>query len=149
MKIYAGSDHAGFELKQALVAEARRLGHEVVDLGTDSTDRVDYPDFGAKVGRAVAGDPSSRGLLVCGSGIGIAMAANKVPGVRAAVVWDEESSRLSRLHNDANVVAIGARLVSPERAREMLKVWLETAFEGGRHQPRIEKMAELDRDGRG
>lgn len=145
MRIYAGSDHAGFELKQALVAEARRLGHEVVDLGPASAERVDYPDFGAAVGRAVAGDPGSRGVLACGSGIGIGIAANKVPGVRAATVWDEESARLSRQHNDANVFSVGARLVPAERALAMLRAWLGAEFEGGRHATRVEKIAALER----
>ena len=145
MKLYIASDHAGFELKQQLLAEARRLGHEVEDLGPASAERVDYPDFGAAVGRAVAADPGSRGVIACGSGIGIAMAANKVPGIRAAAVWDEESARLSREHNDANVFSVGARLVPAERALAMLRVWLSTAFEGGRHAARVEKLAALDR----
>lgn len=145
MKLYAASDHAGFALKQALIAEARRLGHEVIDLGPPNTDRVDYPDFGAAVGRAVAGDRGSRGLLACGSGIGIAIAANKIPGIRAAAVWDEESARLSRAHNDANVFAVGERLIPTERALAMLRAWLETEFEGGRHAGRVEKIAALER----
>ena len=151
MRIYAGSDHAGIELKQALVAEARRLGHEVTDLGPTSAERVDYPDFGAAVGRAVASDPGSRGVLACGSGIGIGIAANKVPGIRAATVWDEESARLSRQHNDANVFSVGARLVPAERALAMLRAWLSAEFEGGRHAARVEKIAALERDpaGRG
>jgi ribose 5-phosphate isomerase B len=145
MKIYAASDHAGFELKQALVAEARRLGHQVEDLGPASAERVDYPDFGAAVGRAVARDPGSRGLLACGSGIGIAIAANKVPGVRASALWDEESARLSREHNDANVFSVGARLIPAERALAMLRVWLSTPFEGGRHAERVAKITALER----
>lgn len=140
MKIYAGSDHAGFTLKQRLIAAARGWGHEVEDLGPTTKDRVDYPDFGAKVGRAVAADPGSRGLLVCGSGIGIAMAADKVPGVRASVLWSEESAKLSRLHNDANVFSVGERLIEGELAEAMLQVWLETEFEGGRHAERVAKL---------
>lgn len=143
MKLYAGSDHAGFALKQRLVAEAQALGHEVIDLGPGDAERVDYPDFGAKVGQAVVADPGSRGLLCCGSGIGIGIAANKVSGVRAATVWDETSARLCRLHNDANVISIGERLVAEARAVEMLKLFLETEFEGGRHQGRVDKIDAL------
>jgi ribose 5-phosphate isomerase B len=144
MKIYAGSDHAGFHLKQHLIEVARGLGHEVEDLGPPSAERVDYPDFGAKVGRAVAADPGSRGLLCCGSGIGISMAANKIPGVRASVLWDETSARLSRQHNDANVFAVGERLVGTTTAEAMLEVWLETEFEGGRHADRVAKISALE-----
>lgn len=147
MKIYAGSDHAGYQLKQALIEEARRLGHEVEDLGTSSPgESVDYPEFGAAVGRKVAADPGSRGVVVCGSGIGIGMAANKVKGVRAATVWDEITARLARAHNDANVMAVGERLVSPHRAREALRAFLETEHEGGRHTRRVEQIAALERD---
>ena len=146
MKIYAGSDHAGVTLKQRLIEVARGLGHEVEDLGVASEqERVDYPDYGAAVGRRVAAEAGARGLLCCGSGIGIAMAANKVPGVRAAAVWDEESSRLSRQHNDANVFSVGERLVPGERAEAMWKTWLETDFEGGRHAARVAKIHELER----
>lgn len=143
MKLYAGSDHAGFALKQRLIKEAEALGHEVVDLGPGDAERVDYPDYGAKVGQAVAGDPGSLGLLCCGSGIGIGIAANKVSGVRAATVWDETSARLCRQHNDANVISIGERLVAEARAVEMLKVFLATEFEGGRHQGRVDKIDAL------
>lgn len=144
MKIYAGSDHAGFELKQRLIAVAWELGHEVVDLGPEAAERVDYPDYGAKVGRAVAADPGSRGLLCCGSGIGIMMAANKVHGIRAATLWNEESARMSRLHNDANVFSVGERMIPAERAEAMLKIWLETEFEGGRHAARVAKLDAID-----
>ncbi|RMG07700.1 MAG: ribose 5-phosphate isomerase B [Planctomycetota bacterium] len=147
MKIYAGSDHAGFHLKQRLVELARTLGHEVEDLGPATPERVDYPDFGARVGRAVVADPGSRGLLVCGSGIGIAMAANKVPGVRAATVWDETSARLSRQHNDANVFAVGERLIGPATAEAMFAVWLSAEFEGGRHAARVAKITALEGKG--
>jgi len=143
MKLYAACDHAGLAHKNALIAEAQALGHEVVDLGTETPDRVDYPDFGALLGRRVAADPGARGLLVCGSGIGIVMAANKVPGVRAACCWDEESARLTRAHNDANVFAVGERLIPLDRARAMLRVFLETEFEGGRHAGRVAKLDAL------
>ncbi len=140
MKLFAGSDHAGFALKTRLVAEARRLGHEVEDLGPATADRVDYPDFGERVARAVAAAPGARGLLCCGSGIGIGIAANKVAGIRAATCWDEASARLSRQHNDANVLALGERLVPEDLAVRMLAVWLETPFEGGRHAERVAKL---------
>ena len=143
MKIYAGSDHAGFALRQVLVAEARRLGHEVVDLGPEAPERCDYPDFGERVGRAVAAEEGALGLLCCGSGIGIAIAANKVAGVRAATVWDETSARLCREHNNANVIAIGERLVAEARAKDMLAIWLETEFAGGRHGGRVAKIDAL------
>lgn len=143
MQIYAGSDHAGFALKQRLIQEARALGHEVEDLGPAEAERVDYPDFGAAVGRAVAANPGSRGLLCCGSGIGIGIAANKVPGVRAAIVWDETSARLARQHNDANVISIGERLVAEARAVEMVQIFLATEFEGGRHQGRVDKLGAI------
>ncbi|MBX3468749.1 MAG: ribose 5-phosphate isomerase B [Planctomycetes bacterium] len=149
MRIYAASDHAGFSLKKALVTEARRFGHEVTDLGPDDEQRVDYPDFAAAVGRAVAGDPGSRGLICCGTGIGVCIAANKVPGVRCAVVWDEATARLSREHNDANVLAIGGRLFSVNDAVRMLDVWLTTNFEGGRHAERVEKIRRLEDEARG
>jgi len=143
MLLYAASDHAGFDLRQQLVTRARELGHEVIDLGPESAERVDYPDFGAKLGREVAAHPGSRGILCCGSGIGIAIAANKIPGVRAATVWDETSARLSRLHNDANVLSLGERLIGSAVATAILEVWLSTEFEGGRHQGRVDKLDAL------
>lgn len=143
MRIAAGSDHAGFHLKQQLGERLRELGHEVLDLGTHDTERVDYPDFGAAVGRAVASGEADLGLCVCGSGIGISIAANKVPGVRAAVVHDVTSARLARQHNDANVVCIGERLTGPEVAREAVETFLATGFEGGRHAPRVAQLDDL------
>ncbi len=144
MKWYAGSDHAGFGLKSKLVALLRELGDEVEDLGTDSADSVDYPDFGAKVGRAVAADPDAKGLLVCGTGIGIAMAANKIPGVRAAVVTDDFTAAATRAHNDANVISFGERVVGPGVAERALKTFRDTPFEGGRHERRVGKINALD-----
>lgn len=148
MRLYAASDHAGFALKQQLVLEARRLGCDVVDLGPHNDDRVDYPDFAAAVGRAVAKEPGARGLLCCGSGIGVSIAANKVPGVRATVVWDEASARLSREHNDTNVMSIGARMFNVETAKHLLDVWLRTPFEGGRHADRVAKISKLEDEAR-
>lgn len=142
--IAVGSDHAGYSLKQRLAAELCTLGHEVLDLGAHDADRVDYPDFGAAVGRAVAGAEADLGVCVCGSGIGIAMAANKVPGVRAAPVHDATSARLARQHNDANVLCLGERLLDPDVASEAVRAWLDAEFEGGRHVGRVAKLAELD-----
>ena len=122
---------------------ATRQGHEVIDLGTDGTASVDYPDFGAAVGRAVASGDADLGLCVCGSGIGIAIAANKVPGVRAATVHDATSGRLAREHNDANVICIGERLTGPQVAVDALDAFLAATFEGGRHTARVEKIDAL------
>ena len=143
MRIAVGSDHAGFTMKQILAEHLRELGHEIVDCGTHSEDRVDYPDFGAAVGRAVAGGEAEAGLCVCGSGIGIAMAANKIAGIRAATAHDVTSARLARAHNDANVLCFGQRLVGPDVARDALDAWLTTTFEGGRHVGRVEKLDAL------
>jgi ribose 5-phosphate isomerase B len=143
MRIAVGSDHAGFPMKQSLAAHLRELGHDVLDCGTDSVERVDYPDFGAAVGRAVAGGDADGGVCVCGSGIGIAIAANKIRGVRAATVHDVTSARLSRQHNDANVICLGERLIGPEVARQALDAWLDATFEGGRHAGRVAKLDAL------
>ena len=143
MRIAVGSDHAGFAVKESLAQRLRDLGHDVVDCGAYSPERVDYPDFGAAVGRAVAGGGAEGGVCVCGSGIGIAMAANKITGVRAATVWDETSARLAREHNDANVICIGERLVGPEVAAAALSAWLDAEFEGGRHAARVAKIDDL------
>ncbi len=139
-RIGLASDHAGFALKEALKPVLDELGHEAVDLGAHGADSVDYPDYGAALAQAVAGGDVSRGVVVCGTGIGIAIAANRVPGVRAAVCHDVTGARLSRLHNDANVLALGARLIGPAVAIDCLKAFLETPFEGGRHQRRVTKL---------
>jgi ribose 5-phosphate isomerase B len=144
---YAGSDHAGFGLKQQLVTLLRDLGDEVTDLGTDSLDSVDYPDYAASVGRHVAAERGSFGLLVCGTGIGVAIAANKIAGVRAATVTDWFTAQATRAHNDANVVAFGARVVGPGVAEAALRVFRDTPFEGGRHQRRVDKIRALDGSG--
>jgi ribose 5-phosphate isomerase B len=143
MRIAVGSDHAGFPMKQSLAAHLREIGHDVLDCGTDSVERVDYPDFGAAVGRAVAGGDADGGVCVCGSGLGIAIAANKIRGVRAATVHDVTSARLSRQHNDANVICLGERLIGPEVARQALDAWLDATFEGGRHVGRVAKLDAL------
>ena len=142
--IALGADHAGFELKQDVKSWLTESGHRVIDFGTHSTDSVDYPDFAALVARAVQGGVAGHGVLVCGSGIGMAIAANKVAGVRAAVAGDATTARLSRQHNDANVLALGARSTPAEQAVLIVEAWLETPFEGGRHARRVGKLAELD-----
>ena len=139
--IAVASDHAGFDLKEILKRDLEEAGHEVLDLGTNSTQSVDYPDFGMAMADAVASGKAARGVLVCGTGIGISMAANRNPKVRAALVHDVTSARLSRMHNDANVVAFGQRLIGTETAREALKVFLGTEFEGGRHANRVAKLS--------
>ena len=134
------SDHAGFELKEHLKKALERSGVPFEDLGTHSTDSVDYPDYAKKVAEAIASGRAERGLLVCGSGQGMAMTANRHPRVRAALAADEETARLSREHNDANVLALGGRLVDPTRAERILKTWLDTPFAGGRHAARVAKI---------
>jgi ribose 5-phosphate isomerase B len=144
MRIALGADHAGIQLK----AEIRRLlderGIAYTDFGTETTDSVDYPDFADRVAHAVASGEFDRGLLFCGSGIGMAIAANKVAGIRAAPVVDETSARLSREHNDANVLALGERLTPPDVARQLVNTFLDTPFAGGRHQRRVDKISALD-----
>ncbi len=139
--IAVASDHAGFDLKEILKRDLQEAGLAVVDLGTDSTASVDYPDFGEAMADAIASGRVERGVLVCGTGIGISIAANRNPKVRAALVHDVTSARLSREHNDANVVAFGARVIGPETAREALRAFLDTKFEGGRHARRIAKLS--------
>ncbi len=142
MKIYASSDHAGFELRQELVGILRGRGIDVDDRGPVDPRSCDYPLAATEVGRLVRNDPGSRGLLVCGSGIGMCMAANKVQGVRAVDAWNVDSARLSRAHNDANVLC--ARMVSKAEARAILDVWIATAFDGGRHAARVAQIDDRD-----
>ena len=139
--IAVASDHAGFDLKELLKRDLQQAGHDVLDLGTNSTESVDYPDFGKAMAEAIGSGKVGRGVLVCGTGIGISIAANRSPKVRAALVHDVTSARLSREHNDANVVAFGARLIGVEAAREALKIFLATPFEGGRHAGRVAKLS--------
>jgi ribose 5-phosphate isomerase B len=139
--IAVASDHAGFDLKEILKRDLQAAGHEVLDLGTNSTQSVDYPDFGKALADAVASGRAERGVLVCGTGVGISIAANRNPKIRAALAHDVTSARLSREHNDANVVAFGQRLIGTETAREALKVFLDTRFEGGRHTARVAKLS--------
>jgi len=145
MRIAVGSDHAGFDLKTVVAKHLVDGGHEVVDLGTDAPDvSVDYPTFGAAVGRAVAGGRVDRGVCVCGTGIGIGMAANKVSGVRAALVHDVTTAQLARRHNDANVICLGGRTTGVLEALDAVDTFFTTAFEGGRHQRRVDELAALD-----
>jgi ribose 5-phosphate isomerase B len=144
MRIITGSDHAGFDLKCDLMSFLEQQGHAVVDAGTTVKERCDYPDYAAAVAGAVASGEADWGLLVCGTGIGMAMSANKVRGIRAAVVSDAFSARATRLHNDANVLCLGERVVGAGLAREILSAWLAAEYEGGRHQARIDKMMALE-----
>jgi ribose 5-phosphate isomerase B len=139
-----GADHAGFPLKEDLKGWLISRGFDVVDLGTQTTESVDYPDFAIAVGGAITAGKADRGVLVCGTGIGMAMAANKVPGARAAACSDAYTARMSREHNDANILALGARITSREAAIEILEVWLNAEFAGGRHARRVEKVVALD-----
>src|SRR5437899_4781678 len=144
MRIAIGADHAGFALKEALVKHLVDRGHDVDDLGTDSEEPVDYPPICAAVARAVAAGEADRGIVLGGSGQGEQIAANKVRGIRAALCNDLYTARLSREHNDANVLAIGGRIVAPALADEILRVWLVTPFEGGRHARRVEQITKLE-----
>jgi ribose 5-phosphate isomerase B len=145
MRIAVGADHAGFPLKENLKAFLHDEGHEVQDHGTDSTDPVDYPAFCAAAARAVASGDADRAVVMGGSGQGEQIAANKVDGVRAALCHDPYLARLSREHNDANVLALGARVIASAYAREIVRLWLETPFAGGRHVARVEQIALIER----
>lgn len=146
MKVYIGADHAGFPLKETLRESLRAAGHEVLDLGTFSEESVDYPDLAREVGEKVRENPEARGVLVCGTGIGVAIAANKLKGIRAANVHDTNEATLSRQHNNANIVTVGARTTDPKLAEEMVKIFLATNFEGGRHQARIDKITAIENE---
>jgi ribose 5-phosphate isomerase B len=146
VRIAIGSDHAGYRLKEDLKGYLKELGHDVEDLGTDSEEPVDYPPYCAAVGRAVRDGRAERGIVLGGSGQGEQIAANKVRGVRAALCNDLFTARLSREHNDANVLAIGARIVAPALAREIVRTWLETGFDGGRHERRTRMIEEIERE---
>jgi ribose 5-phosphate isomerase B len=143
-KIIIGADHAGYPLKEALKPFLLQRGLDVTDAGTHSGEPVDYPDFGARVGEAVSTGVFARGILICGSGVGMAIVANRFPGVRAALCLDEETARLSRMHNNANVLVLAGRKTDPEAAMGILRVWLATPFEGGRHQNRLDKITDAE-----
>ncbi|MHC5036434.1 MAG: ribose 5-phosphate isomerase B [Planctomycetota bacterium] len=146
MKIALGSDHAGPDVKSRIAEALREAGHEVLDMGTEGTASVDYPDFASSVARAVASGEAERGVLVCGTGIGMAMAANKVKGIRAAVCHDEYTVRMTRRHNDANVLCIGARVLPAARIVDLTQLFLSEPFEGGRHAGRVEKIMALEKE---
>ncbi len=148
MKIAIGSDHRGFEVKQRMVPTLQKAGHEVLDLGTCSGESCDYPDFAFAVAQAVSGQRAERGILVCGTGIGMAIAANKVAGVRAAPCHDSITAEMSRRHNDANVLCLSADLMGDELIDRTVRIWLETAFEGGRHARRVEKIGRFEQEHR-
>ena len=139
-----GCDHAGYALKSELVGYLEELGYETLDLGANSHDRVDYPDYGAAVGRAITEGKADLGVLVCGSGIGIGIAANKISGVRAATVHDVTLAHLAREHNNANIICFGERLIGPEITRESLVAFLNAEFQGGRHAERVLKISDLE-----
>src|SRR3990172_1822832 len=143
--VVVGADQGGYELKEYLKGFLLASGYEVRDVGTDSTQAVDYPDFALAVARAVTSGEAWRGIVVDSAGIGSAIAANKVPGARAALCYDSTTARNSREHNDANILTLGARLLSAETAREIVALWLETKFAGGRHQRRLDKIAAIER----
>ena len=143
MRIALAADHAGYLLKDELAAWLREAGHDVLDLGTNSPDSVDYPQFGARLADAVAGGDAERGVVVCGSGIGISIAVNRNPACRCARVDDPLSAGLAREHNDANVLALGARLIGPDMAKACVQAFLGTDFAGGRHQRRVDQLSQL------
>ncbi|MBX5495791.1 MAG: ribose 5-phosphate isomerase B [Bryobacteraceae bacterium] len=149
MKIAIGADHAGFALKECLRDALRASGYEVVDFGTHTADSTDYPDYAEAVASDVASGHSERGILVCSTGVGMSIAANKVPGIRAALAFNREGVRLVRSHNNANVLAIGAKFTDEAAARELVEVFLNTEFEGGRHARRLAKIAEIEKRNQG
>lgn len=146
MKIAIASDHAGFEEKERLKPVLNELGIQFDDLGTVSPESVDYPDYARKVADEVAQGKVEQGILVCGSGTGMAIAANKVPGVRAAVAWNEEIARLAREHNDANVLSLAARYITPEENDKIVRAWFAARFDGGRHLRRVDKIREIENE---
>ncbi|MCT4785002.1 ribose 5-phosphate isomerase B [Exiguobacterium aestuarii] len=141
MKIAIGADHGGFNLKRDIVALLEQLGHEYKDFGTHSADSIDYPDVAIPVAEAVAAGEFDRGILICGTGIGIGIAANKVKGIRAALVHDSFSAKATRQHNDSNIMTMGERVIGPGLAVDLVATWLDTDFEGGRHSNRVDKMS--------
>ncbi len=145
MKIALAADHAGFEEKEKLKQTLDAIGVEYTDMGTDSPEPVDYPDYARRVGEAVASGEYEQGLLVCGSGTGMAIAANKIPGVRAAVAWNEEIARLARRHNDANVLSLPARYSSIDQMENIIKAWFSADFEGGRHKRRVDQISMIEK----
>ena len=145
-KYVIASDHGGLELKEAISNFLKEMGIDLVDLGTLNDDSVDYPDYGVRAARAVSLGEADKGILICGTGIGMSIVANKFPGIRAALVTDEFTAQMSKEHNNANILVMGGRVLTAEQACKMVKVWLETKFEGGRHQRRLDKIAGLEDD---
>lgn len=144
MKIAIGNDHTAVEMKCAIQAFLEELGHEVVDLGTNSSESCDYPVYGEKVGRVVAGKEADLGIAICGTGVGISLAANKVKGIRACVCSEPYTAKLSRMHNDSNVLAFGSRVIGIEMAKMIVGEWLNAVYEGGRHQRRVDMVMEIE-----
>ena len=149
MKIAIAADHGGFELKDSMVEYIKSLGNEVLDLGTNSADSVDYPDYAKKVCEEIQKGNSDLGILICGTGIGMSLAANKFEGIRAACVSDVYSAKMSRNHNNANVLCIGARVIGDEVAKLIIKTFLENEFEAGRHQRRVDKIMAIEKENKG
>ena len=145
MKISIGCDHGGFALKEQVAEHLKQLGHEVVDCGTYSTDSCDYPEFGAKAARMVADGQCQRGVVICTTGIGISISANKVKGIRCALCMNTDMAMMTRKHNAANMIAMGAKYVTPQLAFEMVDIFLATDFEGGRHQIPVDKLMNIER----
>lgn len=145
MKIAMGNDHTAIEMKNAIKAHLEERGYQVLDLGTNSTESCDYPVYGEKVGRAVADGEADLGITICGTGVGISLAANKVKGVRACVCSEPYTAMLSRMHNDSNVLAFGARVVGVEMAKMITDTWLDAEFEGGRHQRRVDMLMDIEK----
>ena len=144
MKVAVGCDHGGFVLKDAVISTLEELGAQVVDMGTYSTESVDYPVYGKKVADAVANGECDLGVVMCGTGIGISIAANKVKGIRAAVVTDEFMAEMTRRHNNANIIALGGRVITPEKAKSLVKAWYTAEFEGGRHARRVAMISDIE-----
>ena len=145
MKIVIGSDHAGYEDTEKVKRQLDEMGVEYEDVGTDSAESVDYPIYARKVAEKVANGEAEQGILVCGSGNGMQIAANKIHGIRAALAWNEETARLARQHNDANVLSVPARMISPEEVSRVIKAYLEANFEGGRHARRVDEISEMEK----
>jgi ribose 5-phosphate isomerase B len=149
MKIAIGCDHAGFELKNEIISLLSSIGFECVDFGTNSPESVDYPDFGEKVSQVVSSGEMEKGILICGTGIGMSIVANKFPGIRASLCNDLFTAKMSRLHNDANILVLGGRIVGKDLAKEIVKTWVTTPFEGERHSMRLKKIAKIEERFRG
>jgi len=146
MRIALAGDHGGFRLKEVIKSYLEELGIEYIDYGTFSEESVDYPDFAYKAARAIVNGEADRGIFICGTGIGISIAANKVRGIRAALCYNVYAAEMSRHHNDANVLCLGGRVIGDELAKRIVKAWLETPFDGGRHERRIRKIAEIEKN---